>query len=138
MLENRRGPSGRTLLLAGLVLILMGIVIAIFRAHDPTLGVVLVAGAAVIVGFPLTISGILALASHPVWIEGTVVDARWTITGVRRIGVLVLDIAEPDLLTIHLDHDIYTQVNIGDRVRAEHNSLNRTQVYRIEVLPPTP
>ncbi len=134
MLQNHRGPSGWTLLLAGLVLLLTGIVIVVARLHSPTPGVVIVAAGGIIVGFPLMIGGILALVSRPVWIEGTVVDARWTIAGARRVGVVVLDIAEPDVLSVHLDHAVFTQLAIGDCVRVQHNSLNRTQVYQVEVI----
>lgn len=133
-LHNRAGPSGRTLLLAGLICLFAGAVIVVARLHNPTPGVVIVAGAGVIAGFTLTSAGILALISRPVWIEGTVVDARWTISGVRRIGTAVLDIGEADLLTVHLDHAVYRTLNVGDRVRVEHNSLNRAQVYQVEIV----
>jgi hypothetical protein len=132
--RNRIGPGGRTLLLAGLVSLIAGIVIVIARLHDPTPGIVIIAGAAVIAGFTLTSAGILALLSRPVWIEGTIVDTRWTINGVRRIGTAVLDIGETDLLTVHLDHAVYRELTVGDRVRVEHNSLNRAQVYQLEIV----
>ena len=106
------------------------------RLHDPTPGVVILAGAGVIAGFTLTSAGLLALFSRPVWIEGTVVDTRWSINGMRRIGTAVLDIGEADLLTVHLDHAVYRALTVGDRVRVEHNSLNRTQVYQIEIMAP--
>jgi hypothetical protein len=63
-----------------------------------------------------------------------VVDTRWTISGMRRIGTAVLDIGEVDLLTVHLDHAVYRALIVGDRVRVEHNSLNRAQVYQIEIV----
>jgi hypothetical protein len=133
-LQNRTGPRGRTLLLGGLACLVAGIAIVVARLHTPTPGIVIVAGAAVIAGFTLTSAGLLAVLSRPVWIEGTVVDRRWTINGVRRIGTAVLDIGEADLLTVHLDHAVYRAVTVGDRVRVEHNSLNRAQVYQIEVI----
>lgn len=132
--RNRTGPGGRTLLLAGLVALIAGIIIVIARLHDPTPGVVIIAAAAVVAGFTLTTAGILTLFSRPVWIEGTVVDARWTVSGLRRIGTAALDIGEADLLTVHLDHAIYRELHIGDRVRVQHNSLNRAQVYQIEII----
>ena len=134
MLHNRTGLSGRALLLAGLICLFTSIAIVVARLHNPTPGIVILAGAGVIAGFTLTSAGILALVSRPIWIEGTVVDTRWTISGVRRIGTAVLDIGEVDLLTVHLDHALYRALRIGDRVRVEHNSLNRAQVYRIEVI----
>lgn len=133
-LHNRTGPSGRMLLLGGLVSLVAGIAVVVARLHNPTPGIVMIAGAAVIAGFTLTSAGLLALLSRPVWIEGTVVDRRWTINGMRRIGTAVLDIGEADPLTIHLDHAIYRALAVGDRVRVEHNSLNRTQVYQIEII----
>ena len=135
-LHNRTGPSGRTLLLGGLVCLIAGIAIVVARLHDPTPGIVILAGAGVIAGFTLTSAGLLALFSRPVWIEGTVVDTRWSINGMRRIGTAVLDIGEADLLTVHLDHAVYRALTVGDRVRVEHNSLNRTQVYQIEIIAP--
>lgn len=132
--RNRAGPSGRALLLAGLTALITGIVIVVARLHDPTPGIVMIAVAAVVAGFTLTTAGILALLSRPVWVEGTVMDARWTISGLRRIGTAVLDIGEADLLTVHLDHAIYRELKIGDRVRVQHNSLNRAQVYQLEVI----
>jgi hypothetical protein len=133
-LHNRTGPRGRTLLLGGLICLFAGIAIVVARLHDPTPGIVIVAGAAVIAGFTLTSAGLLAVFSRPVWIEGTVVDARWTISGMRRIGTAVLDIGEADLLTIHLNHAVYRALTVGDRVRVEHNSLNRAQVYQVEII----
>jgi len=135
-LHNRTGPRGRTLLLGGLACLAAGIVIVVARLHDPTPGIVIVAGAAVIAGFTLTSAGLLALFSRPVWIEGTVVDTRWTINGVRRIGTAVLDIGEADQLTVHLDHAVYRALTVGDRVRVQHNSLNRAQVYQVEIIAP--
>lgn len=135
-LQNRTGPSGRMLLLAGLVCLIAGIGIVVARLHNPTPGVVIAAGAGVIAGFTLTSAGILALFSRPIWIEGTVVDTRWTISGVRRIGTAVLDIGEADLLTLHLDIAVYRALTVGDRVRVQHNSLNRAQVYRVEIIAP--
>jgi hypothetical protein len=133
-LHNRTGPRGRTLLLGGLVCLFVSIAIVVARLHNPTPGIVIVAGAAVIAGFTLTSAGLLAVFSRPVWIEGTVVDTRWTISGMRRIGTAVLDIGEVDLLTVHLDHAVYRALIVGDRVRVEHNSLNRAQVYQIEIV----
>ncbi len=133
-LRNRTGPSGRTLLLGGLFCLAVGIVIFVARLHSPTPAVVIVAAVGVIAGFTLVSTGILAILSRPVWIEGTIVDARWTISGVRRIGTAVLDIGEADLLTVHLDHAVYRALSVGDRVRVEHNSLNRAQVYQVEVI----
>jgi len=133
-LKNRTGPSGRILLLSGMICLTVGIIIFVARLHDPTPAVVIVAVVAVVAGFTLTSAGILALFSHPVWIEGTVVDARWAISGVRRTGTVVLDIGEADLLTIHLDYAVYRALTIGDRVRVQHNSLNRAQVYQIEII----
>jgi hypothetical protein len=133
-LHNRTGPRGRTLLLGGLVCLFVSIAIVVARLHNPTPGIVIVAGAAVIAGFTLTSAGLLAVFSRPVWIEGTVVDTRWTISGMRRIGTAVLDIGEVDLLTVHLDHAVYRALIVGDRVRMEHNSLNRAQVYQIEIV----
>src|SRR5690349_15029254 len=89
--QNRTGPSGRVLLLSGLICLAIGIIIVVVRLHTPTAGIVIVAAVGVIAGFTLTTSGILALVSHPIWTEGTVVDARWTIAGVRRVGVVMLD-----------------------------------------------
>ncbi|MDQ6833593.1 MAG: hypothetical protein M3008_09350 [Chloroflexota bacterium] len=133
-LKNRTGPSGRTLLLAGLICLIAGIVVVVTRLHNPTPGVVIVAVVAVVAGFTLTSAGILALFSRPAWIEGTVVDARWTISGMRRTGTALLDIGEADLLTIHLDYAVYRALTVGDRVRVEHNSLNRAQVYQVEIV----
>jgi hypothetical protein len=133
-LRNRTGPSGRTLLLSGLICLLAGIIIVVARLHTPTPGIVILAVIGVVAGFTLTSAGILALISRPVWVEGTVVDARWAISGVRRAGTAVLDIGEADLLTIHLDYAVYRALTIGDRVRVEHNSLNRAQVYRVEII----
>jgi hypothetical protein len=133
-LHNRTGPRGRTLLLGGLVCLFVGIAIVVARLHNPTPGIVIVAGAAVIAGFTLTSAGLLAVFSRPVWIEGVVTDTRWTISGMRRIGTAVLDIGEVDLLTVHLDHAVYRALIVGDRVRVEHNSLNRAQVYQIEIV----
>jgi len=122
------------LLAGGLIGLVAGIVIVTARIHDPTPGVVMIAAVCIVAGFILTISGALALISRPIWIEGTVVDARWTIGGVRRIGVVVLDTGEPDQLTINLDYRIFREIGVGDRLRVEHNSLNRTQVYRVEIV----
>lgn len=133
-LRNRSGPSGRTLLLSGIMCLIAGIVIVVARLHNPTPGVVILAVIGIVAGFTLTSVGILALISQPVWIEGTVVDARWTISGMRRTGTALLDIGEADLLTIHLDYAIYRALTVGDRVRVEHNSLNRAQVYQIEII----
>ncbi|HEY7909898.1 MAG TPA: hypothetical protein VIC60_13535 [Thermomicrobiales bacterium] len=133
-LRNRTGPGGRTLLLAGLICLIAGIIIVVVRLHTPTPGVVILAVIGVVAGFTLTSAGILALMSRPVWIEGTVVDARWTIRGVRRTGTAALDVGEADLLTVHLDYAVYRELTVGDRVRVEHNSLNRTQVYQIEII----
>ncbi len=133
-LRNRSGPSGRTLLLSGIMCLIAGIVIVVARLHNPTPGVVILAVIGIVAGFTLTSAGILALISQPVWIEGTVVDARWTISGMRRTGTALLDIGEADLLTIHLDYAIYRVLTVGDRVRVEHNSLNRAQVYQIEII----
>lgn len=133
-LRNRTGPSGRTLLLSGLICLLAGIIIVVARLHTPTPGIVILAVVGVVAGFILTSAGILALISRPVWVEGTVVDARWAISGVRRTGTAVLDIGEADLLTVHLDYAVYRALVVGDRVRIEHNSLNRAQVYRIEII----
>ena len=134
MLRNRTGPSGRTLLLSGLICLVTGIVIVVVRLHNPTPGVVILAVVGVVAGFSLMSAGILALISRPIWIEGTVVDTRWTINGVRRTGTALLDIGEADLLTIHLDYAVYRALTAGDRVRVEHNSLNRAQVYQIEIV----
>lgn len=133
-LRNRTGPGGRTLLLSGLICLIAGIVIVVARLHNPTPGVVILAVIGVVAGFTLTSAGILALLSRPVWIEGTVVDARWTISGMRRAGTAVLDVGEADLLTVHLDDAVYRALTVGDRVRVEHNSLNRAQVYQIEII----
>jgi hypothetical protein len=133
-LRNHSGPSGRTLLLSGLICLIAGIIIVIARLHNPTPGVVILAVIGVVAGFILTSAGILALFSRPVWIEGTVVDARWTISGMRRTGTALLDVGEADLLTLHLDYAVYRALTIGDRVRVEHNSLNRAQVYQIEII----
>lgn len=122
------------LLSGGLIALAAGIVIVIARIHTPTPGVVMLAAVCVVAGFVLTISGALALVSRPVWIEGTVVDARWTIGALRRIGVVVLDVGERDQLTINLDFAVFKEIEIGDRLRVEHNSLNRTQVYQVEVI----
>ena len=134
LLHNRTGPSGRTLLLSGLICLIAGMVIVVARLHNPTPGVVILAVVGIVAGFTLTSAGILALISRPVWIEGTVVDARWTISGVRRTGTAVLDVGEADLLIVHLDYAVYRELTIGDRVRVEHNSLNRAQVYHIEII----
>ena len=134
MLHNRTGPSGRMLLSGGLIALAAGIVIVIARIHTPTPGVVMIAAVCVVAGFVLTISGALALVSRPVWIEGTVVDARWTVGALRRIGVVVLDVGERDQLAINLDFDLFKQIEVGDRLRVEHNSLNRQQVYRVEII----
>ncbi|MGI8855617.1 MAG: hypothetical protein ACR2JW_07700 [Thermomicrobiales bacterium] len=136
-LHNRTGPGGRTLLIGGLVSLFASIAVVVARLHNPTPGIVILAGAGVIAGFTLTSAGLLAVLSRPVWIEGTVVDTRWTISGVRRIGTAVLDIGEADLLTVHLDHAVYRALTAGDRVRVEHNSLNRAEVYRVEIIAPT-
>jgi len=133
-LRNRTGPSGRTLLLSGIICLIASIIIVVARLHTPTPGVVSLAVIGVVAGFTLTSAGILALISRPTWIEGTVVDARWTISGMRRTGTALLDIGEADLLTIHLDYAIYRALTVGDRVRVEHNSLNRAQVYQIEII----
>ncbi|MDQ2787527.1 MAG: hypothetical protein M3Y58_21270 [Chloroflexota bacterium] len=133
-LRNRTGPSGRTLLLSGLICLIAGIGIVVMRLHTPTPGIVILAVIGIVAGFTLTSTGILALFSRPVWIEGTVVDARWTISGMRRTGTAVLDIGEADLLTIHLDYAVYRALTVGDRVRVEHNSLNRAQVYQMEII----
>ena len=133
-LRNRTGPSGRTLLLSGLICLIAGIIIVVARLHNPTPGIVILAVIGVVAGFILTSAGTLALLSRPVWIEGTVVDARWTISGMRRTGTALLDVGEADLLTIHLDYAVYQSLTIGDRVRVEHNSLNRAQVYQIEII----
>lgn len=133
-LRNRTGPSGRTLLLSGIICLIAGIIIVVARLHTPTPAVVILAVIGVVAGFILTSAGILALFSRPVWIEGTVVDARWTISGMRRTGTALLDVGEADLLTIHLDYAVYQSLTIGDRVRVEHNSLNRAQVYQIEII----
>jgi hypothetical protein len=135
-LHNRTGPRGRMLLLAGLVCLFASIAIVVARLHNPTPGLVIIVGAGVIAGFTLTSAGLLAVLSRPVWIDGTVVDTRWTISGVRRIGTAVLDIGEADLLTVHLDHAVYRALTVGDRVRVKHNSLNRAQVYQIEIITP--
>jgi hypothetical protein len=134
MMRNRTGPSGRTLLSGGLIALAAGIAIVIARIHDPTPGVVMAAAVCIVAGFTLTIGGALALVSRPVWIEGTVVEARWTIGGVRRMGVVVLDVGEPDQLAINVDYVIFKEIAIGDRLRVEHNSLNRTQVYQVEII----
>jgi hypothetical protein len=133
-LRNRTGPGGRTLLLAGLICLVAGILIVVMRLHTPTPGIVILAVSGVVAGFILTSAGILALISRPVWIEGTVVDARWTISGMRRAGTALLDVGESDVLTIHLDYAVYRELTVGDRVRVEHNSLNRSQVYQIEII----
>lgn len=133
-LRNRTGPGGRTLLLAGLICLITGIIIVVVRLHNPTPGIVILAVVGVVAGFILTSAGILALISRPVWIEGTVVDTRWTISGMRRTGTALLDVGEADLLTVHLDYAVYRALTIGDRVRVEHNSLNRVQVYQIEII----
>jgi hypothetical protein len=134
MMQNRTGPSGRMLLSGGLVALAAGIIIVIARIHNPTPGVVMIAAACVVAGFVLTISGALAVVSRPIWIEGTVVDARWTVGALRRIGVVVLDVGERDQLTINLDFALFKQIDVGDRLRVEHNSLNRQQVYRVEII----
>jgi hypothetical protein len=134
VLRNRTGPSGRMLLSGGLIALAAGIVIIIARIHDPTPSVVMLAAVCVVAGFVLTISGALALVSHPVWTEGTVMDARWTVGALRRIGVVVLDVGERDQLTINLDFAIFKAITVGDRLRIEHNSLNRTQVYQVEII----
>lgn len=133
-LRNRTGPSGRTLLLTGLLCLVTGIIIVVVRLHNPTPGVVILAVIGVVAGFTLTSVGILALISRPVWIEGSVVDARWTISGMRRTGTALLDIGEADLLAVHLDYAVYRALTVGDCVRVEHNSLNRAQVYQIEII----
>ena len=84
-LKNRTGPSGRTLLLSGLICLIVGISIVVARLHTPTPGVVIVAVIGVVAGFILTSTAILALFSRPIWIEGTVVDARWTISGTSSL-----------------------------------------------------
>lgn len=132
--RNRSGPGGGPLLLGGLVALGACIAIVATRIGTPTPGVIAVAGALLVAGFTLTASGILALVSRPVWIEGTVVDTRWSIGGVRRIGVVVLKTAEPDELTLHLDYRIFTEIRVGDRLRVRHNSLNRAQVYAVEII----
>ncbi len=136
-LHNRTGPRGRTLLIGGLGCLLASIAVVVARLHNPTPGIVMLAGAGVIAGFTLTSAGLLAVLSRPVWIEGMVVDTRWTISGVRRIGTAVLDIGEADLLTVHLDPAVYRALTAGDRVRVEHNSLNRAEVYRVEIIAST-
>lgn len=136
-LRNRTGPRGQTLLLAGLLCLITGIAIVVVRLHNPTPGVVILAVVGGVAGFSLISAGILALISRPVWIEGAVVDARWTISGMRRTGTALLDIGEADLLTIHLDYAVYRALTVGDRVRVEHNSLNRAQVYQIEIISQT-
>ncbi len=137
-LRNRSGPGGRTLLLSGIICLIAGIGIVVARLHNPTPGVVVLAVIGVVAGFTLISAGILALISRPAWIEGTVVDARWTISGMRRTGTALLDIGETDLLTIHLDYAVYRALSVGDRVRVEHNSLNRAQVYQIEIISRAP
>lgn len=122
------------MLLAGLICLITGIIIVVVRLHNPTPGIVILAVVGVVAGFILTSAGILALISRPVWIEGTVVDTRWTISGMRRTGTALLDVGEADLLTVHLDYAVYRALTIGDRVRVEHNSLNRVQVYQIEII----
>jgi hypothetical protein len=122
------------LLAGGLIALAAGIVIVVARIHDPTPGVVMIAAACIVAGFTLTISGALALVSRPVWIEGTVVDTRWTVGALRRIGVVVLDVGEPDQLAINLDFDLFQKINVGDRLRVEHNSLNRQQVYQVQIV----
>jgi hypothetical protein len=134
VLRNRTGPSGRMLLLGGLVALAAGIVIVVARIKNPTPGVVMAAAVCVVAGFVLTISGALALVSRPVWIEGTVVDARWTVGGLRRVGVVVLDIGEQDQLPVQLDYPIFREIAVGDRLRLLHNSLNRAQVYQVEII----
>lgn len=133
-LRNRTGPGGRILLLSGLICLSTGIVIIVARLHTPTPGVVMLAVVGVVAGFMLSSAGMLALISRPVWSEGTVVDARWTISGVRRTGTAVLDIGEADLLTVHLEYAVYRALTVGDRVRVEHNSLNRAEVYQVEII----
>lgn len=133
-LRNRTGPGGRILLLSGLICLSTGIVIIVARLHTPTPGVVMLAVVGVVGGFMLSSAGMLALISRPVWSEGTVVDARWTISGVRRTGTAVLDIGEADLLTVHLEYAVYRALTVGDRVRVEHNSLNRAEVYQVEII----
>lgn len=133
-LRNRTGPSGGLLLVGGLVALGASVAIVVARIGTPTPGVIVVAGALLIAGFTLATSGALALVSRPVWIEGTVVDARWSIGGVRRIGVVVLKTGEPDELSLHLDYSVFTAIRVGDRLRVEHNSLNRSQVYCIEII----
>jgi hypothetical protein len=134
VLRNRTGPSGRMLLLGGLVALAAGIVIVVARIMNPTPGVVMAAAVCVVAGFGLTISGALALISRPVWIEGTVVDTRWSVGGLRRVGVVVLDIGEQDQLPVQLDYPIFREIAVGDRLRLEHNSLNRAQVYQVEII----
>lgn len=134
MLKNRTGPSGRIVLLSGLICLIGGIIVVVARLQTPTPGIVVVAVIGVVAGFTLTSAGILALLSRPAWIEGTVVDARWTISGMRRAGTALLDVGEADLLTIHLDYAVYRALTVGDRVRVEHNSLNRAQVYQIAII----
>lgn len=140
MLANRPGLSGRQQLIGGLIALVVGIVVIVARFNNPTPAVVSVAVVGIVTGFTLAISGGLALFSRPVWIEGRILDARWTIVGVRRVGVVLLETAEEHPLTLHLDAPVFRHVHTGDRVRIEHNNLNRAQVYRVEVVehaPPT-
>ncbi len=136
MLANSTGPSGRQMVLGGIVAFATAIIIFVARWQTPTPAIVAVVAVGVVAGFTLLISGGLALAARPVWLDATVRDMRWTISGVRRVRAVLLDVGEREPLTVTLDGGVAEMLHIGDRVRIEHNHLNRTQVYRVEVIEP--
>lgn len=135
-LMNRAGTPGPLLLTAGAVCLAAGIGVVLARFATPT--PLVVAGAAVLLvaGFTLTANGVLALLSRPITTEGTVRDRRWTVSGVRRVGVLVLDTGAREPLVVEVELATYHAVANGDRVRVRHDNLNRAHVYTVELLDP--
>lgn len=137
-LTNHNGPPPLAITLAGAVCFVVGIALVVTRYHDPTPAIVGVAAVLIVAGFSLLINGGLALASRPVWTEGTVIDRRWTVRGARRVGAVVLDTGAAEPFVVQVHGSVFTALAVGDRVRVEHGSLDRTRVSQIELLDPIP
>jgi len=133
-LTNHNGPPPLAITLAGVVCFVVGIVLVVTRFNDPTTVIVGVAAVLIVAGFSLLINGGLALASRPIWTEGTIIDRRWTVHGARRVGAVVLDTGAEEPFVVQVNGTVFTALAVGDRVRIEHGSLDRTRVSQIELL----
>lgn len=135
---GRTGTSGGAILAAGAVCLAAGVIVGIARFATPDPAVVIAAAVLVVLGFTLAANGVLRLLSRPITTEGTVRDRRWTVSGVRRVGVVVLDVGAAEPLVVQVEPAIYATIAVGNRVRVRHDSLNRARVHAVEILDPAP